>query len=89
MSSSNEQQLEMIKDEDYYFQDAIFRVENRLFKVPVRFLTGVSGVFRAMFELPQGDLGGRPEGTTDDNPIHLEGVKSDDFKQLLKVLFAR
>jgi len=40
-----------------------------------------------MFALPPTDEG--IEGQSDDRPIHLEGVKKDDFKQLLKLLYPR
>ena len=40
-----------------------------------------------MFLLPTGDFH-TEEGTSDDNPIYLEGVKKDEFELLLRVLFA-
>jgi len=40
-----------------------------------------------MFALPPPDEG--IEGQSDDRPIHLEGVKKDHFKLLLKLLYPR
>jgi hypothetical protein len=39
-----------------------------------------------MFTLPAGD-GVQAEGQNDEQPVVLEGVRSDDFQQLLKVLY--
>ncbi|KAF9228486.1 hypothetical protein BS17DRAFT_805937, partial [Gyrodon lividus] len=36
-----------------------------------------------MFLLPAGEV----EGSSDSNPIRLDGIKKDDFKRLLEVLF--
>jgi len=41
-----------------------------------------------MFQLPQ-DLNAIVDGKTDKQPIILEGVKTEDFKQLLRVMYAR
>lgn len=87
--SGKEPRVDLTRDEDFYMQDVIFRVENQLFKVPIRYLIETSDVFRTMFELPQGEEASGGEGSSDEKPVHLEGVKSEDFKQLLKVLFAR
>ena len=50
-----------------------------------------SPVFRDMFMVPQPEpeSGGSIEGSNDDNPIVLEGVKSQDFTLLLSYLFPR
>lgn len=42
-------------------------------------------VFRDMFTLPAGTA--LTEGDADDTPVRLEGVKQDDFKALLHVMF--
>ena len=62
-------------------------VEDYLFKVPRDPFETESTVFRDMFLLPTGDFH-TEEGTSDDNPIYLEGVKKDEFELLLRVLFA-
>ena len=41
-----------------------------------------------MFKLPQNpDV--VPDGLLNDQPLRLEGVKSDDFRQLLRVMYPR
>ncbi|KAF8548457.1 hypothetical protein OG21DRAFT_1449080 [Imleria badia] len=73
----------------YFYTDTVtFRVEDSLFKVPRDPFELESTVFRDMFLLPTGDLH-REEGTSDDNPIYLEGIQKDEFEQLLGVLFHR
>ncbi|TDL14615.1 hypothetical protein BD410DRAFT_733806, partial [Rickenella mellea] len=57
-------------------------VEDCLFKLP-RESFEQSETFRGMFALPPTDV---EEGTSDANPIRLEGVKSCDFVAFLKVL---
>jgi len=47
-----------------------------------------SEVFATMFQLPQ-DPNAMVDGKTDKQPIMLEGVKTEDFKQLLRVMYAR
>ncbi|KAF9243217.1 hypothetical protein BU15DRAFT_43324, partial [Melanogaster broomeanus] len=58
-------------------------VENCLFRVPRHTLESQSKIFRDMFSLPAVEA----EGSSDDNPIRLDGVKKVDFKCLLEVLF--
>ncbi|PPQ85829.1 hypothetical protein CVT25_003460 [Psilocybe cyanescens] len=83
-------QRDIVRDEDFYLQHSIFLVENRLFKLPAVHLIEASDVFHAMFQLPQGpDLDTSIDGMTDEKPIVLEGVKSEDFKQLLRVIYSR
>ncbi|KAH9485753.1 hypothetical protein JR316_0002668 [Psilocybe cubensis] len=80
----------IIRDEDFYLQHSIFLVENRLFKVPILHLVEESDVFRTMFQLPQASNSDTlVDGMTDERPIVLQGVKSDDFKQFLRVVYAR
>lgn len=41
-----------------------------------------------MFKMPQNpDIAA--DGQSDDHPLRLEGVKSDDFRQLLRVMYPR
>ncbi|EIW80316.1 hypothetical protein CONPUDRAFT_105309 [Coniophora puteana RWD-64-598 SS2] len=75
------------RDEIFYFSDVIIRVESTLYKVPRHILSEHSHVFRDMFALPSGNQ--PAEGLSDDNPIVLQGVTSYDFRQLLRVLYAR
>ena len=64
------------------------KVENCLFKVPARNFITESEVFETMFKLPQNpDV--TVDGLSNDQPLRLEGVKSDDFRQLLRVMYPR
>ncbi|RDB27006.1 hypothetical protein Hypma_004969 [Hypsizygus marmoreus] len=76
------------RSETYYLETVTFQVEDTLFKVPkVQFMRG-SSIFRAMFSLPQSENGeGYAEGSSDLNPLKLEGVEKVDFERLLKVMY--
>ena len=64
------------------------QVENELFKVPTRNFAIESEIFSDMFQLPvPTDGGGTPEGSSDERPIRLDGIKKSDFIQLLRVMF--
>ncbi|KAF9239119.1 hypothetical protein BU15DRAFT_62136 [Melanogaster broomeanus] len=69
----------------FYMDTVTFLVEDCLFKVPRNRFETESTVFRDMFLLPAGDLH-EVEGRNDEKPIRLEGIKKDEFEQLLKVL---
>jgi len=74
------------EDHEFYFQDIILLVENSLFKVAARNFITESDVFATMFQLPQNpDV--VADGLSNDQPLRLEGVKSDDFRQLLRVMY--
>jgi len=64
------------------------KVEDRLFKVPILNFIQESEVFAAMFQLPQ-NPNSIVEGETDEQPIRLDGIGKEDFKQLLRVIYAR
>ncbi|KAF8959951.1 hypothetical protein BDZ97DRAFT_1761100 [Flammula alnicola] len=85
---TNSRSATYTRDDDYYLQSTIFLVEDRLFKVPILPFTRESDVFQAMFELPQ-DPNVAQDGSIDEQPIRLEGVKKEDFKRLLNVMYAR
>lgn len=74
------------KDPHFYFTDVVFLVEGVLFKVHRHNFENDSEVFQTMFSLPiaQGSV---PDGTNDDHPLVLHGIKKDDFVQLLRVMF--
>ncbi|KAJ7312369.1 hypothetical protein DFH08DRAFT_717582 [Mycena albidolilacea] len=61
-------------------------VEDCLFNVPCYHFERLSEVFEMMFTLPAGD-GVQAEGHNDEQPVVLEGVRSDNFQQLLKALY--
>ncbi|KAF9228861.1 hypothetical protein BS17DRAFT_724751 [Gyrodon lividus] len=70
----------------FYMTTVIFLVEGCLLRVPRDPFESRSSIFRDMFLLPVGNEE-EAEGLSDARPIRLEGVKLDDFEQLLKVLF--
>jgi len=73
---------------DFYFSDIVFLVENQLFKVPRRNFAVESEVFADMFQLPAPTMDGRAlDGSSDDQPLRLDGIKKSDFVQLLRVMF--
>ncbi|KAK2467421.1 hypothetical protein APHAL10511_000656 [Amanita phalloides] len=76
----------VIRDEEFYFQDIIFQVENRLFKVPRYVFLRESQVFRDLFSLPVPE-GSKPDGISDARPLKLDGIKALDFSRLLRLLF--
>ncbi|KAF5355561.1 hypothetical protein D9758_006326 [Tetrapyrgos nigripes] len=69
----------------HYWDTVIFLVESTLFKVPKYHFETSSEVFRDMLMVPSGAEG--PEGTSDANPIRLDGVKAIDFKRLVEILY--
>ncbi|PIL33328.1 hypothetical protein GSI_04779 [Ganoderma sinense ZZ0214-1] len=75
------------RDDEFYCQDIVFLVEDVLFKVPRRPFEHESEVFSGMFALPPVNSAYGVEGSSDDNPIELEGVTEDEFKALLWVMF--
>jgi len=76
----------VMHDEEFYFQDIVIQVENRLFKVPRRVFIQESQVFRDMFSLPVPE-GILADGTSDSKPLSLDGIMAIDFVRLLRFLF--
>jgi hypothetical protein len=62
------------------------QVEGTLFKVPRYPFVRSSEVFRDMFQLPTPKYA-TPEGSSDQNPLFLDGIKKTDFRRLLKLMF--
>ncbi|KAJ7686045.1 hypothetical protein B0H14DRAFT_2488084 [Mycena olivaceomarginata] len=79
----------VLHDNDYYYStgDSVIRIENTLFKVHKLFLTYNSAVFATLFDLP--GVTGRAEGLSDDLPIVLEGETAENFRIILKYVYAR
>ncbi|KAL5485147.1 hypothetical protein ACEPAI_7789 [Sanghuangporus weigelae] len=75
------------KDDEFYFNLIIFKVENCLFRVPRHELEQQSTIFRDMLGLPPVGGNENVEGESDDNPILLDSVSKDAFKLLLKLLY--
>ncbi|KAJ7699018.1 hypothetical protein B0H17DRAFT_1196605 [Mycena rosella] len=72
------------RDEKYYLDTIIFQVEDRLFKVPRYHFERNSEIFASALMLP---AAGEIEGTTEENPLKLEGISRVDFQRLLEVLY--
>ncbi|KAN0081373.1 hypothetical protein V8E55_008997 [Tylopilus felleus] len=73
---------EIERDHQFYMTLVTIQVENCLFRVPRQSLQSQSRVFRDMFSLP---VSGVAEGSSDDNPIRLEGVSEEEFRRFLDV----
>ncbi|KAI0092155.1 hypothetical protein BDY19DRAFT_928580 [Irpex rosettiformis] len=71
-------------DETFYFQDAYFEVQDTIFKVHRRGFEESSPIFRDMFAVAKED---ETLGLDPSNPIQLEGITIDQFKQLLSVMY--
>jgi BTB/POZ domain len=70
---------------------SLVQVENVLFRLSRARLESLSPVFRDMFTVPpptRNDKKGQ-EGTSDANPIVLEGYKSVDFERLIALVYPR
>lgn len=63
------------------------KVGDRLFRVARQELAKESPVFESMFSLPNSGEAVKVEGQTDDNPIHLNGYKPEEFEALLTLLY--
>ncbi|KDQ50878.1 hypothetical protein JAAARDRAFT_545472 [Jaapia argillacea MUCL 33604] len=74
-----------IRHQLYYLDTMIIQVEGTLYKVPRHSLEKLSTAFQSAATLAQGDQ--LQEGSNDDNPIRLDGVKSIDFERLLRVIY--
>ncbi|KAH6908503.1 hypothetical protein BKA70DRAFT_1280034, partial [Coprinopsis sp. MPI-PUGE-AT-0042] len=73
-----------IRNPNFYFQNVVIGVEDRLYSIPKQVLVCQSPGFKGMFDVPTDGTG---EGENDEKPIVLEGYKSNDFEYLLKVLY--
>jgi len=74
------------RDESFYFVDVIFLVEGCLFKVPRTYFERDSEVFCGLFQFPV-PQNVAVDGSSDRQPLRLDGVKENDFRQLLKVMY--
>ncbi|TFK32272.1 hypothetical protein BDQ12DRAFT_692754 [Crucibulum laeve] len=72
----------------YYFDDemSIFLVENTLFKVHRHYLVRESDFFRSLFSCPV-PPGEKKEGSSDQCPIPLHGVRASEFETLLDYFY--
>ncbi|KAG5637570.1 hypothetical protein H0H81_004147 [Sphagnurus paluster] len=73
------------RDEEFYLENIVFLVEDRLFSVPRNYFTHASDIFASAFSLPT-SAGDPREGTCDETPLVLEGISRADFKGFLRVM---
>ncbi|KAH8826212.1 hypothetical protein DL96DRAFT_1607496 [Flagelloscypha sp. PMI_526] len=69
----------------FYFDDRLitFKVEDEVFKIPIRhFLIHSPDIFQGMIEQIPAE-GEQPQGSSDYNPVILEGVTIEDFEALV------
>ena len=59
-------------------------MEDTIFKVHRHDFEDNSPVFRDMFDVGKADA---TEGLLPDNPIRLEGISVEDFRQLLRAIY--
>jgi len=75
------------RNQKFYMESVVFLVEDNLFKVP-RACFEHTGIFRTIFTLPTID--DTPvDGSDDEHPFKLDGIKKADFQVFLKVLYPR
>ncbi|KAH8117123.1 hypothetical protein DFH11DRAFT_1473020, partial [Phellopilus nigrolimitatus] len=76
------------KDDMFFFSLITFKVEDCLFRVPRLAFEKESDVFKGMFLLPRGEIAdSEVDGSSEEKPLVLEGVKAEDFRCLMRVLF--
>lgn len=76
----------VVRDEDFYYEYAIFLVEGSLFRVPRLHFMQESEILREMFLLPPPDST-VVDGLTDEQPLRLDHILKEDFRQLLRVFY--
>jgi hypothetical protein len=75
-------------DSIFNFQLVVFQVGNTLFQVFRKGFEVPGTIFEAMFALPSGSGNeNRLEGTSLEFPIFLDGVREDQFRAFLRVLY--
>ncbi|KAJ7655372.1 hypothetical protein B0H17DRAFT_377824 [Mycena rosella] len=72
---------------DYYLETVVFKVEQSLFRVPRYQFERHSDIFADMFTVPQPADSAQSDGSDDEIPLKLEGIKALDFQRLLQVLY--
>lgn len=67
----------------------LLKVENVLFKVFKSSLVRCSSVFEDVLSLPAAGPAGFTEGSCDENPFVLDGIRSIDFERFLSIVYPR
>jgi len=57
---------------------------HKFYRVPRDHFERQSDVFRDMFQLPV-PAGKLPDGSSDERPLLLEGIRKEDFQQILRI----
>ncbi|KAL5507225.1 hypothetical protein ACEPAH_6681 [Sanghuangporus vaninii] len=78
---------EMCRDDEFFYNLIVFRVEDSLFRVFREPFIRESEVFAGMFDLPVSE-GMKRDGMDEAHPLHLEGIRVVDFRPFLKALHA-
>ncbi|KAF8161473.1 hypothetical protein B0H34DRAFT_701089 [Crassisporium funariophilum] len=81
-----EPEPEVKRDDVYYFDTIVLKVENTLFKVPRKGFESGQNAFTTLFTLPPPE-GARAEGADDALPISLHGISKAHFRAFLLVLY--
>ncbi|KDR71484.1 hypothetical protein GALMADRAFT_253785 [Galerina marginata CBS 339.88] len=76
----------MDEDNEFYWPNIFFKVEDKIFCVPRYEFQKSSEVFADMFLLPSGPSATH-EGQDKDHPVVLHGYMKDEFACLLKVMY--
>ncbi|KDQ50885.1 hypothetical protein JAAARDRAFT_199588 [Jaapia argillacea MUCL 33604] len=80
--------IEVENDPEFFFENMTLLVEGQRFQIPRRYFENDSEIFRGMFSVPVPE-GSPADGSSIDHPLRLEGVRKDDFRQLLRVMYPR
>ncbi|KAF9050369.1 hypothetical protein BJ165DRAFT_1402098 [Panaeolus papilionaceus] len=79
------------RDYLFYYQTVVIKAEDTLFCVPKNGLMVVGIYFPKLFLKLEADAQSNPDtivpGTSDDNPIILEGVSKDHFRDFLRLIY--
>jgi hypothetical protein len=68
----------------------IRQAEHILFRVPTHRFINESKIFAELFSVPHSNAeGADSEGSSECNPIRLQGVRSKDFKSFVKLLYPK
>ncbi|KAF9050386.1 hypothetical protein BJ165DRAFT_1592375 [Panaeolus papilionaceus] len=79
------------RDYLFYYQTVVIKAEDTLFCVPKNGLMAAGNYFPKLFLKLEAEAQSNPDtivpGTSDDNPIILEGVSKDHFRDFLRLIY--
>ncbi|KAK0459176.1 uncharacterized protein EV420DRAFT_1479197 [Desarmillaria tabescens] len=85
-ASAETERAQWTRNMAFYWETSVFLVEDELFRAPRYQFINHSDTFKAMFTLPQAE-NTNVEGSSDDNPIRLQGISKLDFERLLQYMY--